>query len=69
MNKNEFVNMNKNEFIIPKNALLTCFSPFILATDENNSRNTIAYCVLLKNDITVDFNRPRVILLSSMVKQ
>jgi hypothetical protein len=47
----------KNEFVIPKNALLTCFTTFHPSVAENNNRNVIAYSALLKKDITVDFDK------------
>lgn len=48
----------KNEFIIKKDAFITCFTPFITA---NNKRDVIAYSALLKKDITADFERIKLI--------
>ena len=51
-----------NEFVIPKDAFLTCFTPFIESSAKNNNQNVIAYSALLKKDITVDFSSLRKIL-------
>ena len=53
----------KNEFVIPKDAFLTCFTPFYTSTPENNYRNVIAFSALLKKDIKVDFDNLKEVLI------
>jgi hypothetical protein len=48
----------KNQFILKKNAFVTCFTPFVSSI---NKRDVIAYSALLKEDIPVDFNRVKFI--------
>lgn len=44
----------KCEFVIPKDAILTCFSKISESNINKNIGNVIAYSAFLKNDITVD---------------
>ena len=50
----------KNEFIIKKDAFITCFSPFFPFSSDN--QDTIAYTALLKKDIVVNFDDIKPIL-------
>jgi len=54
----------KNEFVIPKDAFLTCFTSFHPSLGDNNHRNVIAYSALLKKVITVNFDQiPKILNL------
>lgn len=51
-----------NEFVIKKGAFITCFSSFVFNLGETPNykvKDIIAYSALLKNDISVDYDRIR----------